>query len=160
MLRRNLQNEWVRLIFKIHKHRSPIGQKFYVPIISPQDKSWLPIPLYFLPHQPNIQDTKYGQLRFIKCAQDTTYCSHLLFYIWQKHKLLTNNSKRFILNSHVFLLITKRRIFQVLHILKTTGNPSHYRKVQVLHNDPNYNKHFCKHKSWITYFLPTSGLWS
>jgi len=71
----------VRLIFNIHKHGSPFGQKFYLPNTSPQDKSWPPIPLYFYPHQPNIQDTKYGQLCYIKCAQDTTDCSHLRFHI-------------------------------------------------------------------------------
>ena len=49
MLRQNLQNEGVRLIFNIHKHRSPVSQKLYLPTMSPLNKSWPPIPLYFFP---------------------------------------------------------------------------------------------------------------
>jgi len=58
MLRKNLQNEEVRLIFNIHKHRSPFGQKFYLPNMSPQDKSWSPIPLYFFFHTSPIYKTQ------------------------------------------------------------------------------------------------------
>ena len=84
MLRKNLQNEEEGLIFNIHKHGSPFGQKFYLSIMSPQVKSLPPTPLYFFTHQPNTKDTKYCQLCFIKCVQDTTYCSHLLLHIKKK----------------------------------------------------------------------------